>query len=94
MPKCLVVSSANIDDVIAVPHFVRPGETVAGLSYSRKAGGKGANAACAIGPYARIHEILAHTGVARAGTSVSFAGHIGSDGAFLRDTLDSCKFFL
>ncbi len=41
--RILNFGSLNIDHVYRVKHFVRPGETLNSLSYSRFAGGKGAN---------------------------------------------------
>lgn len=70
--KVLVFGSLNIDHVYQVPHFLRPGETMASTAYSRNAGGKGLNQAIAL---------------ARAGQDTAFAGAIGQDGLFLRDTL-------
>ena len=51
---------------------MRPGETLAARSYRRFSGGKGFNQS---------------TALARAGASVSHAGAIGADGAWLRDAL-------
>lgn len=70
--KVLVFGSLNIDHVYQVPHFLRPGETMDSTVYSRNAGGKGLNQAIAL---------------ARAGQDTAFAGAIGPDGLFLRDTL-------
>ena len=70
--KVLVFGSLNIDHVYQVPHFLRPGETLDSTAYSRNAGGKGLNQAIAL---------------ARAGQDTAFAGAIGLDGLFLRDTL-------
>lgn len=70
--KVLVFGSLNIDHVYQVPHFLRPGETMDSTAYSRNAGGKGLNQAVAL---------------ARAGQDTAFAGAIGPDGLFLRDTL-------
>ena len=70
--KVLVFGSLNIDHVYQVPHFLRPGETMDSTAYSRNAGGKGLNQAIAL---------------ARAGQDTAFAGAIGPDGLFLRDTL-------
>lgn len=68
----LNLGSLNIDYVYAVPHFVRPGETLTALNFNRYAGGKGLNQSVAL---------------ARAGARVLHAGAIGADGAFLRETL-------
>lgn len=71
--KVLVFGSLNIDHVYQVPHFLRPGETMDSLGYSRNAGGKGLNQAIAL---------------ARAGMETAFAGAIGQDGLFLRQLLE------
>ena len=60
--------SVNIDFTYRVPHFVRPGETLAARSVTRNAGGKGFNQSVAL---------------SKAGCEVWHAGHIGADGAFL-----------
>lgn len=70
--KALVFGSLNIDHVYQLPHFLRPGETLAANRYQRTAGGKGLNQAIAL---------------ARAGMPVWFAGCIGEDGLFLREAL-------
>lgn len=72
--KVLVFGSLNIDHVYQLPHFLRPGETLASASYQRNSGGKGLNQAIAL---------------ARAGQEVWFAGGVGEDGLFLRDALAS-----
>ena len=41
MSTILNFGSVNIDHVYSVPHFVRPGETLASLSYAVFSGGKG-----------------------------------------------------
>ncbi len=64
--------SLNLDYVYAMPHFVRPGETLDCLRREVGAGGKGLNQSCA----------LAH-----AGASVFHAGCVGKDGALLLETL-------
>lgn len=66
--KILNFGSLNIDHVYAVDHFVRPGETLASLSYRRGSGGKGNNQSIAL---------------ARAGAPVWHAGKIGEGGAWL-----------
>lgn len=71
--KVLVYGSLNIDHVYALPHFVRPGETVSSTRYEKHAGGKGLNQAIAL---------------AKAGLPVWFAGAIGRDGLFLKETLE------
>ena len=68
--KILNFGSVNIDFTYWVPHFVRPGETLAATSVTRNAGGKGFNQSVAL---------------ARAGCDVYHAGHIGEDGFFLVD---------
>ncbi len=74
MPRIVNVGSVNIDHVYRVPHFVRPGETLAGEDYQRFPGGKGFNQSIAL---------------ARAGARVSHAGCIGEDGLWLREMLRS-----
>jgi len=73
--KILNFGSVNIDHVYSVEHFVRPGETMSSLSYSRFSGGKGANQSIAL---------------AKAGANVFHAGKIGSDGIWLKDNLKKC----
>jgi len=46
-PSVIVVGSVNMDLVVTVPALPRPGETVAGGSFTRALGGKGANQAAA-----------------------------------------------
>jgi len=70
--KILNFGSLNVDHVYAVDHFVRPGETLAGLRYDRFCGGKGLNQSIA----------LAH-----AGARVYHAGKVGPDGAWLKERL-------
>jgi ribokinase len=72
--KILCYGSLNIDNVYKVPHFVRPGETLAADSFARFAGGKGLNQAIALG---------------RAKANVHFTGCVGKDGLWLRDVLTS-----
>lgn len=72
--RILVFGSANVDHVYLLSHFIRPGETQAALSYTRKEGGKGLNQALAL---------------ARAGQQTAFAGAIGEDGLFLKDYLEA-----
>ena len=64
--------SVNIDHVYSVPHFVRPGETLASTDYKVFSGGKGFNQS---------------TALTRAGAKVAHAGKIGADGAWLKDAL-------
>ncbi|HBC85784.1 MAG TPA: ribokinase [Lentisphaeria bacterium] len=73
--KILNFGSVNIDHVYSVEHFVRPGETLSSLLYSRFSGGKGANQSIAL---------------AKAGADVFHAGKIGSDGIWLKDNLKKC----
>ena len=47
--KILNFGSVNIDFTYRVPHFVRPGETLAATSVTRNAGGKGFNQSVARG---------------------------------------------
>ncbi len=70
--KVLVFGSLNIDHTYQLPHFLRPGETLASTGYRYCAGGKGLNQAIAL---------------ARAGQEVWMAGCIGEDGLFLRELL-------
>lgn len=65
--------SLNLDKVYRVPHFVRPGETLAAESFRIFPGGKGLNQSIAL---------------ARAGISVIHAGAIGKDGLYLRELLE------
>ncbi|MGR3806370.1 ribokinase [Pasteurella testudinis] len=64
MKKLVVLGSINADHVLAVPHFVKPGETLAGNGYHIAYGGKGANQAVA---------------AARLGTPTDFIACIGDD---------------
>ena len=70
--KILNFGSLNLDFVYRVPRIVRPGETLASLSFQTYAGGKGANQSAAL---------------ARAGAAVWHAGAIGRDGAWLTEKL-------
>lgn len=72
----VVVGSLNVDLVVPVERFPRPGETLLGGDYARHRGGKGANQAVA---------------AARAGGSVRMIGRVGDDafGAWLRAGLDA-----
>lgn len=72
MNSIISFGSVNIDHVYTVDHFVRPGETIAAVSYTRYSGGKGFNQS---------------TALARAGARVFHAGLIGDDGVWLRDAL-------
>ena len=70
--KILNFGSLNLDLVYQVPHFVRPGETLASFSRDTHVGGKGLNQSVAL---------------ARAGATVFHAGCIGADGRLLKDYL-------
>ena len=67
--RILNFGSLNMDYVYQVEHFVRPGETMAALSRSETAGGKGLNQSIAL---------------ARAGASVCHAGCLGTGGEALK----------
>lgn len=71
--RILNFGSLNLDYVYCVDHFVRPGETLAALSRTVKAGGKGLNQSVAL---------------ARAGAPVCHAGCIGSGGEMLKRMLE------
>ncbi len=71
-PAVINFGSLNIDHVYAVPHIVRPGETLASSGYAIHCGGKGLNQSIAL---------------ARAGVVVRHAGRIGRDGLFLKEKL-------
>jgi len=62
--KMVVLGSINIDHVLQVPHFPRPGETLSGTHYQMSYGGKGANQAVAAG---------------RSGASITFMACVGED---------------
>lgn len=66
--RILNIGSINVDHVYEVEHFVRPGETLRGLSYNVFAGGKGFNQSVAL---------------ARAGATTLHAGRVGGDGEWL-----------
>ncbi|KAI9222380.1 Ribokinase-like protein [Blastocladiella britannica] len=72
--KVFVIGSINIDDVYALPHIVRPGETIAAASKVVYPGGKGANQSVA---------------VARGGhTSHTYhVGAVGPDGQWVVDLM-------
>jgi len=63
---------ADIDEFFHLPHIVRPGETISSTSFTKKAGGKGANQANAL---------------ARAGGEVDLDGCIGIDGEWVKGML-------
>ncbi|MEX2606207.1 MAG: ribokinase [Kiritimatiellia bacterium] len=73
LPRLLTIGSLNLDHVYRVPHFVRPGETLASVAYQCGPGGKGLNQSVAS---------------ARAGARVAHAGCIGSDGDALLQVLE------
>lgn len=82
--KILSFGSLNLDQVYQVPHFIRPGETMAAAELNTFCGGKGLNQSIAL---------------ARAGAEVYHAGAVGkSDGAMLVDALEcsgvDCKLVL
>ncbi|TIA93536.1 hypothetical protein E3P81_00876 [Wallemia ichthyophaga] len=70
----LVFGSINVDEFLAVPHIVRPGETISSTHITKKAGGKGANVAVAL---------------AKASARVLLAGQIGEDGEWVRALLNT-----
>lgn len=71
--RVLNIGSINVDHVYEVGHFVRPGETLDGLSYHTFAGGKGFNQSVAL---------------ARAGAVTLHAGKVGKDAAWLLQRLE------
>ena len=71
--RILNFGSLNLDYVYRVDHFVQPGETLAALSQTVKAGGKGLNQSIAL---------------ARAGVRVIHAGCVGASGDLLRNMLE------
>ena len=70
-PKLTVVGSINLDLVVSAERLPRAGETVAGATFSRGPGGKGANQAVA---------------AARLGAEVRMVGCVGND-AFAAEAL-------
>lgn len=72
MNNILCFGSLNIDYTYSVAHFVRAGETLAASDVQTFCGGKGLNQSIAL---------------AKAGGNVFHAGRIGTDGAFLLETL-------
>lgn len=74
MNKILNFGSLNIDMVYSLDHIVRPGETLSSTEVSTFAGGKGLNQSVAL---------------SRAGADIYHAGKIGSDGAMLKEILQS-----
>lgn len=71
--RILNIGSINIDHVYEVDHFVRPGETLSGLSYHSFAGGKGFNQSVAL---------------TRAGAATLHAGKVGKDAHWLLNRLE------
>ncbi len=71
--QVLNYGSLNIDLTFAVDHIVLPGETISSTSFTRGAGGKGANQSAALG---------------KAGVNVFHAGKLGPDSTFLSDLLN------
>ncbi len=76
-----ILGSINVDHIISVPYFAKPGETLTGENYRIAYGGKGANQAVA---------------ASRLGANVSFIGCIGGDAigkamknAFTQDGIDT-----
>lgn len=66
------LGSINADHLYAVPHIVKPGETLASTNFTQGLGGKGANQSVAI---------------ARAGGDVRHIGAVGADGQLWLDRL-------
>ncbi|HET9736500.1 MAG TPA: PfkB family carbohydrate kinase, partial [Solirubrobacteraceae bacterium] len=64
MARVVVVGSVNVDLVVSAGRLPRAGETVAGGTFARHGGGKGANQAVA---------------AARAGAEVTMVGAVGDD---------------
>lgn len=62
--KLVVLGSINVDHVLNVDQFPRPGETIQGTHYQIAFGGKGANQAVAAG---------------RSGANISFIAGVGQD---------------
>lgn len=71
--KLINFGSVNVDHVYQLNHLVRKGETIASTDYRKNEGGKGFNQAVAL---------------AKAGQKVYFAGAIGADGLFLKESLN------
>ncbi|MBQ8232299.1 MAG: ribokinase [Lachnospiraceae bacterium] len=74
--KIYNLGSLNIDYVYQVPHFVRPGETLASSEMQTFPGGKGLNQSVALG---------------RAGATVIHGGFIGNNDKWLADILEASK---
>lgn len=64
MKKCVVIGSVNMDMVVTVDSFPKPGETRTGFDFKQMPGGKGANQAVALG---------------RLGANAAMAGCVGHD---------------
>lgn len=80
----LVRSSLNIDEIVRVPHTVRPGETLASTTSQRLIGGKGANIAVAAAQgLAHGSSSSAESDVKEGTSKVYLAGSIGSDGKWI-----------
>lgn len=63
-PLITVIGSSNVDLIVKLPRFPKPGETVLGGQFYKAQGGKGANQAVA---------------AARAGANVCFISRVGND---------------
>jgi ribokinase len=76
--KIFVLGNAGVDLSLALPHLVRPGETVVATGASRAPGGKGLNQAVA---------------AARAGAGVTFLAPVGedADAAYVAEVLAAEK---
>ncbi len=48
MKKLTILGSVNVDHILTVPYFAKPGETLTGYNYNIEFGGKGANQAVAV----------------------------------------------
>ncbi len=62
--KLIVLGSVNVDHILNVPKFPKPGETLSGSNYKISFGGKGANQAVAAG---------------RLGANIQFIAAVGND---------------
>lgn len=62
--KIVIVGSINVDNILHISALPKPGETISMTSFSKAAGGKGANQAVA---------------AARAGAQTAFVGRVGDD---------------
>lgn len=63
-PRLVVLGSINVDHIMNVAHFPKPGETIIGHQYQIAFGGKGANQAVACG---------------RSGADIAFIACVGDD---------------